>query len=142
MGSANVNQPMHSVVRALLCVLTCAACSASEPIRDQLPGDYALVTINGETLQALLAIQGWGTKGAILTIAPDGTYSETIFSKRPPGYEPIEDQVTFHGVWSERDDGTFDFQNMEARQLPLVGTLAGRTLKLRAFNGAERGYQK
>jgi uncharacterized protein YcfL len=132
---------MRTAIRASLVLLACLGCSATEPVPDTLPGTYALVTINGQSLQSLLIENGWGTQSAVLAIQPDGSFVETIVSQRPPGFEPAVQEATFTGTWSDAG-ASYDFLWNDARVFPMAGKLSGRTLTLRSAAGAERAYQK
>lgn len=132
---------MRGFIGAAVALLTFAACSATEPAPAALPGTYSLVSLNGEPIQVSLARDGWGTKSATLRVQSDGQFDETIVAVRPPGYEPHEQEVTFHGEWSD-EGGSYSFLWTDARVFPMVGTLSGRSLTLRTDAGAERVYQR
>ena len=124
---------MRSFVHAILLVLTCASCSSSgplsDPVRETLPGTYALVSINGQALP--YTNDASTTKSEVMTIFPNGKYSGIIAFRRPPGFEPPEGELPFSGVWIVKGD-KYEFLRTSANSpLPQEGTLVGRTLTLR-----------
>lgn len=121
---------MRRIVNALLLVVACTACSSTAPAVE-LPGTYALVSINGQPLP--YTSETSTTKSAEMTILSDGTYSEKIGFRRPAGFEPPEGEAIVTGVWSaEGGRYTYTFLATSLNSpLPGNGILTGRKLTIR-----------